>query len=173
MKEDTFGNLDEWGHVLERLHELKRSGELDKHQEALARLLRYRDNWRLREKALEYTHDIENPTEELLVEIVHIMTGDDVYLEARALAAKALGHLIPRRKASSDKNSEFDRTRLVSHMINILESERPPYLRAAVAKSLAALDDNRVLPALQEMSQSPHASPFLKKCVDEAILEMN
>jgi HEAT repeat protein len=173
MNEDTFGNLDEWGHVLERLHELKRSRDLDEHQEALARLLRYRDNWRLREKVLEYIHDIENPTEELLAELVHIMTEDDVYLEARALAAKALGHLIPRRKTSSEEKREFDKTRLVSHMINILESERPPYLRAAVAKSLAAMGDNRVLPVLQEMSQSPNSSPLLKKCVDEAILEMS
>lgn len=173
MNKDMFGNLREWGIVLEQLEDLKQSRKLDEHQKGLARILRYRDNWCLREKVLEYANEIENPTDELLSGLFYIITGDDIYLEARVLAVNTLGYLILKRKGSSRGGKEFDETKAVLYMIDILDSERPPHLRATVAKALGEMGDKRALPTLQKMSQSPNSSPFLKKCVDEAISRMS
>ncbi len=45
---------------LERLVYLKNSGQFDERQEGLARLLRYRFNWRIREKAAAGSYDWRN-----------------------------------------------------------------------------------------------------------------
>lgn len=52
MDSDIFGNLMDWGLVLDKLDDLKKSEKLHKHQADLIRILRYRNNWRLRETVL-------------------------------------------------------------------------------------------------------------------------
>lgn len=43
MNQDIFGDLREWGVVLERLNDLKQSQKLDDYQEGLTRILRYQE----------------------------------------------------------------------------------------------------------------------------------
>jgi len=169
MNQDIFGNLREWGVVLERLNDLKQSRKLDEHQEGLTRILRYRENWRLREKVLEYAIEIERPIDKFLTELFNIMIDEDIYFDVRILAANALGYLIPKRKVIPEKEEKFSKTKVVLQMIDILDSAGPPYFHAAIAKSLGMIGDKRVLPVLMKMSKSPKIFCSLKECVDEAI----
>lgn len=45
MYSDIFGNLTDWGRVIEMLDRLKELKKLDRNQDGLTRVLRYRDNW--------------------------------------------------------------------------------------------------------------------------------
>ena len=49
--------------MLDRLKELE---QLDRYQDGLTRILRYRDNWRLREIVLKHIVHLSEPTEELV-----------------------------------------------------------------------------------------------------------
>lgn len=95
MDSDIFGNLIDWGHVIETLDRLKELKQLDKHQDGLTRILRYRDNWRLRETVLKHIVHLVEPTEELVQEVINITVDEDTYLDLRILAFDTLSHLIP------------------------------------------------------------------------------
>lgn len=168
MNQDKFGNLREWGLVLERLDDLKQSRKLDEHQKGLTRILRYQENWRLREKVLEHANEIESPTDELLAEMFNIMTEENAHFAARILATKALGYLISKRKVSPEKAEKFNKDKAVLQMIDFLDSTEPPYFHAAIAKSLGMIGDKRALPVLTKMYKSA-MNVSLKECVDEAI----
>ena len=169
MNQDIFGNIREWGVVLECLDDLKQSRKLDEHQEGLTRILRYRENWRLREKVLEYACEIKSPFDKLIIELFNIMTDEDIYFEARILAANALGYLIPKRKGIPEKEEKFSEDKVVLQMINVLNSAGPPHFHEAIAKSLGRIGDKRALPVLMKMSKSTKLSSSLKECVDETI----
>lgn len=169
MNQDIFGNLREWGIVLERLNDLKQSRKLDEHQEGLTRILRYRENWRLRKNVLKYASEIKSPIDELLIELFNIMTDEDIYFEARILAANALGYLIPKRKGIPEKEEKFSEDKAVLQMIDVLDSAATPHFQVAIAKSLGRIGDKRALPVLMKMSKSTKLSSSLKDCVDEAI----
>ena len=79
---DIFGNLTDWEQVLDKLNDLKKSETLHKHQAGLARILRYRNNWKLRETVLEYITYINEPSDEILTEAINIMMDEGVYLGA-------------------------------------------------------------------------------------------
>jgi len=73
---DIFGNLIDWGHVIETLDRLKELKQLDRHQDGLTRILRYRDNWRLRETVLKHIVHLVEPTEELVQEVINITVDE-------------------------------------------------------------------------------------------------
>jgi len=133
VKKNGFGSLMEWGKVLEEMDRLNTVGLLDDWQEELTRVLRYKDNWRLTERVLEYAKGVREPTEGFLKEICAIMCDTDVWLDNRILAADALGALVPKSTAGPGSN------RIVEAMRDIINSPQPPILQNVVAKALASM----------------------------------
>lgn len=140
MDPGEFGNLTEWGRVLEQLDELTRSGELDGHQDGLTALLRYRGNWRLREAALECVRSIRRPSEPLVRQVCSIMTDTGLYHQVRVLAAEALGACLDR--PGEDSRSPGIRTcsEVREQMRALLNSQDVPVLHQAVRRILPKID---------------------------------
>ena len=99
MTRGTFGNLEQWGPVLEQLDDWKRTGELDRHQDELLWLLRYRGNWRLREAALDVMATLQAPDPELIRQACEIIMDEDLYQEVRILAAETVAALLSNERA--------------------------------------------------------------------------
>ena len=53
MSTDVFGDFREWNGVLKQLERSTDNGHFDERHDALARLLKYRFNWRIRAKAVK------------------------------------------------------------------------------------------------------------------------
>jgi hypothetical protein len=136
MQRCILGDLQDWGHVLERLEELGRSGQLEQHQEVLIGLLRRDDNWRLREAALESVQAIRQPTEPLVREVSGIMMNRGLYFQARVLAAEALGACLKRLADSSGSAAMRIRHDVREQMHALLASHDVPLLHQAVRRIL-------------------------------------
>lgn len=90
MQPDPFGNLKDWGPVLERICDLAENQNLSECQPGLTRVLAYRDNWRLREETLKHIGVIENPSENLIGQVVNIIASSNLYYEVRILACESM-----------------------------------------------------------------------------------
>jgi hypothetical protein len=139
LDSDTFGNLREWGQVLETLEDLEKAKNLDKRQKGLARILRYGQNWRLLERVLEYAKEIVEPSDELLKEICNIMTSHNFYLDARILAVDALESLVPRMQRDHGGDNRASQTLIIRRMEDILNSSEPPKFQEALTRSLEVI----------------------------------
>jgi len=138
MDERSFGNLREWGGVLEKMEALARSGKLGDHQEELIRVLRFNDNWRLREAALSALPKIQEPTPALLDEALAIMMRDDLYYDVRILAADALGKTLRKDSPVDRRGGEKTREaigRVLEGMNRLLNGPQPPILHKALQES--------------------------------------
>lgn len=140
MGRNVFGNLEEWGRVLEQLGELARTGSLDEHQEALAELLRYPDNWRLREAALETVPLLSHPSDALVREISAILLDEGLYHQVRVLAAEALAAALDRRADHPRENRGGLRRTVREQLNTLLSCPAAPLLHQAA---------RRVLPRVQ------------------------
>lgn len=138
MNSDIFGNLKEWGKVLELLDSLKQSKKLDEHQMGLARILKYGENWRLLEKVLDCGKEIDQPEDKFLLEVFNIMSNRNIYLDARILALNILVCLFPR--INRKNNHQLCQGLIVQKIRNILELPAPPIFHEAVVKSLESLE---------------------------------
>lgn len=94
MNKYILGNLKEWDKALETLAEIQKKKLLDDHQKDLIRLLRYNDNWRLREAAIEASIHVKNPDPDLIGELLRIITREDLYLDVRIIATDAIEHVL-------------------------------------------------------------------------------
>ena len=131
MKEDPFGNLREWGSVLEIFDRLSENGELTECQSGLIRILRYKGNWRLREVVLKCLGDIQTPSKELLLQVLTILSDDNIYYDARILAGDGLAVLL--------KNARDDfSAKIVHNVIKTVEKLRstpqPPFFEKALKR---------------------------------------
>ena len=90
MKQDPFGNLTDWGAVLDIFDELADNGKLEECQPGLIRILKYKGNWRLREDVLKRVGEIQNPSDQLICQILSILDDDNTYYDVRILASDAL-----------------------------------------------------------------------------------
>lgn len=142
MEKNNFGNLNDWGPVLEKLDELSNSGELDKWQEQLIRLLRFDQNWRLREAAIESLPFVENPGLDLAREVLSLIKRNDLYYDVRILAADAIERLIPKIV----ENRRFDRDilrqfveEIITEMDALLSSPEPPKFHHALQNSVTGI----------------------------------
>jgi hypothetical protein len=138
MKTDVFGNLMDWGNVLEKLDDIKKSGALEDHQTGLVRILRYKENWRLTEHVLECIREINMPTDELIQEACRIMCDDGAYIDMRILAATALGDLVPKRLKYSGEEPKFGDISVFQVMQEILASPQAPVFHKAVSNAIEA-----------------------------------
>ena len=146
MENFNFGNLKDWGQVLETLENLTQKGQLEKHQGQLIRLLRFDQNWRLREAAIESLEFIDNPSIELANEVFSIVTRKDLYYDVRILAVAGLSSLVERIVGRKDLNSDdvnafVDQT--LTGLEAHLETPEPPKFHDAVTAALIQLRRNR------------------------------
>lgn len=98
MREDPFGNLANWGAVLNIVDELADAGKLSECQPGLIRILRYKGNWRLREEVLKRVGEIQSPSYELILQILSILDDDNTYYDARILASDALIRMLKKNQ---------------------------------------------------------------------------
>ena len=142
MGDEGFGNLKEWGSVLEKMETLARSGKLGDHQEELIRVLRYNDNWRLREAALAVLPVIPAPKPALIDEALKIMMRDDLYYDVRIIAADALGRTLKKGSRANQRGGDKTKEtidRVLEGMNRLLRDPQPPILHRAVQESLEGI----------------------------------
>ncbi len=140
MKNIIFGNLNDWGIVLEKLEKLSETRELDNCQDELIRLLRFDKNWRLREAAIESLPLVKNPGLNLAREVNSLIKRKDLYYDVRILATDSLEKLA----TTIVSNKAFDKDILkqfiqgiVKDMDTLLASPEPPKFHDALQNSMS------------------------------------
>ncbi len=135
MGNTLFGNLTDWGSVMEKLQKLSDDRELDQYQDELIRLLRFDQNWRLREAAVEAVPLVENPNLDLARELLLLILRKDLYYDVRILAADSLGELAERiinnRAVDKDILKQFV-TEIKTTLESLLASPEPPKFHEAL-----------------------------------------
>jgi hypothetical protein len=139
MEDHSFGNLMDWGRVLERLEKIKENSALDEYQNELIRILRYKENWRLTERVLEYAREIRHPVDELIGELCSILRNPTYCADSRVLAAGALSVLIPRKVKKTVEYPKFEGASVVEVMREILKSPEAPIVHNAVSEALQCI----------------------------------
>jgi len=94
MKQDPFGNLTNWETVLDIFNELADIGKLSECEPGLIRILRYKGDWRLREEVLKRVGEIQNPSDQLIGQVLSIVDDDNTYYDVRILASDALVEML-------------------------------------------------------------------------------
>ncbi len=123
MQPDPFGNLKDWGPVLELICKLADDGNLRECQPGLTRILRYRDNWRLREETLNRIGKISNPADALVRQVLNIIADENLYDEVRILACDTMMELLKNSANTFDIQTEKELLEIVE---NLLSSQHPP-----------------------------------------------
>ena len=139
MSLDPFGNLREWGAVLELLANLKSTGGLAECQRGLMRILRYKGNWRLREEVLKNLDQVAAPRAELIEEVAKIVVDAECYFQVRILASKVLAGLLNNRQRFSRSASCPTTRSVVAKLESLMEHPQPPILHEAVSTCLRSL----------------------------------
>ena len=134
MSSDIFGNLMDWGKAIDKLNQLKQSKKLNEHQPGLARILRYRNNWRLRETVLNYVKDITHPSDDLLTEVLNIVMDENVYYDARIIAVDSLASLMNNYNYNKESN-RIDKSEVNKKIKALLVSPHPPIFHEAIRRS--------------------------------------
>jgi len=139
MKNYIFGNLTDWGMVLDKLKKLSDSRELGNYQDELIRLLRFDQNWRLREAAIESLPLVENPSLNLAREVISLIKRKDLYYDVRILATDGLENLA----TTIVNNKGFDKDILKQFVLSIIQdleallaSPEPPTFHDALQNSM-------------------------------------
>lgn len=132
MTDDPFGDLRNWGAVLNRLEQLSDQKGLDAVQPGLVRLIRYRSNWQLRERALLCAREVANPSCDLLSAVLDLAVHRGVYLDARILAVNALAVLFAKQAAAHSPL----RRRVIDELGRQLLEPEAPVFRLAVGRAL-------------------------------------
>lgn len=142
-KKYVFGNLNDWGLVLEQLEKLAESRELGNYQDELIRLLRFDQNWRLREAAIESLPFVANPGLDIAREVTALITRKDLYYDVRILATQGLEKLVPtivkNRAFDNDILKQFIR-KIVAEMDDLLASPEPPKFHDALENARVQFD---------------------------------
>ena len=124
MKQDPFGNLIDWGQVLDTFDELADSGKLVECQPGLIRILRFKGNWRLREELLKRVGEIKTPSRELVLQVLAILADDNVYYDARIIAGDALVQLLKNGPVDSHEELISATRKLVD---KLKSTPQPPF----------------------------------------------
>ena len=102
MNGDPFGNLTDWGPVLDTIKDFADRGNLAQCQPGLVRILRYKGNWRLREEVLKRVGEVQTPSKELVHQVIAIFDDDNIYYDARLIAGKALIQMLKNTSSLED-----------------------------------------------------------------------
>ena len=131
MQPDPFGNLRDWGPVMEKVCQLADEGGLSDCQPGLTRILRYRDNWRLREETLKRIGRISNPEDALVRQVLDIIGDENLYYEVRVIACQTMGELL--KNVATAFNAELEKA-IVEKMEILCSTIQPPILEQEVKK---------------------------------------
>lgn len=131
---DLFGDLQDWRGVLSTLDHLSADGQLDGHQDGLARLVRYRENPRLQLAALECALEVGASSDLLVADTLNAVVCQESSLRLRVAAARATGHLLSRYAPTAF--SRFDPQRAFQTLQHVAAREQPPPLAAALQEAL-------------------------------------
>ena len=139
MKNYIFGNLTDWEIVLDKLKQLSDSRELGNYQDELISLLRFDQNWRLREAAIESLPLVENPSINLAIEVFSLIKRKDLYYDVRILATDSLEKLtttiVNNRDSDKDSLKQFIFS-ILSDLEILLASPEPPIFHDALQNSM-------------------------------------
>jgi len=133
MPNDVFGDLREWGVVLNKLEELKAAEVLDEHQTGLARLVRCADNWRVQQEALIAALRVKRPRESLIREVLKVLTDSEASLENRIWAARAAGSLLNCARSAGERTADW--AALETMLRDALADGGPPILQRAIREA--------------------------------------
>lgn len=139
MDKDPFGNLLEWGAVLDQLNELEQKDGLADCQAGLIRILRFKGNWRLRETVLKLIPKIETPETRLCEAVLNIIMDDNVYYEARILASEALQQLIEHCRSRRKDREMLSQVPVADHLNLLMKTPQPPIFFNAIDRCLQNL----------------------------------
>ncbi len=131
MQPDPFGNLRDWGPVLDLICQLADSGELSECQPGLTRILAYKDNWRLREETLKRIGTIDNPSEAMISQVLRIVADENLYYEVRIMACETMGEWL---KNYRNHFSAATKASLAEKMAKQLATPQPPIFADALKK---------------------------------------
>lgn len=140
MDKDPFGNLLEWGAVLDQLDELRQKGGLADCQAGLIRILRFKGNWRLRETVLKLIPKIENPETRLCEAVLAIIMDDNIYYEARILASEALQQLLAHCRSRQTDRAILSLVPVADQLNLLMKTPQPPIFFNAVESCLQNLE---------------------------------
>jgi hypothetical protein len=129
MKQDPFGNLTDWGQVLDTFEVLADNGRLAECQPGLIRILRFKGNWRLREEVLKRVGKIQTPSRELVLQALAILSDDNTYYDARIIAGDALVQLLKNGPADSYEELNTAARKLVN---KLKSTPQPPFFDEAL-----------------------------------------
>ncbi len=131
MQPDPFGNLRDWGPVLEHIYQLGDENSLSGCQPGLIRILRYRDNWRLREETLKRIGKIEQPDDALVNQVLNIIEDGQLYYEVRILAIEAMMEFLKNVSSRFESSTE---TKILTAVDILISIQQPPIFELALKK---------------------------------------
>jgi hypothetical protein len=126
MTYDVFGDLRDWGRVIEQVRRMRDDGSLDDHCPGLARLVRYPSNWRIRESALRAAAELEKPSDEVLRAAVRVLEDDEIDFKTRVLAGTAVCQALSRDTGTISAAVRSDAMKCIA---NLLSTPQPPALQ--------------------------------------------
>lgn len=129
MIDDPFGNLTDWGPVLDTLSDLADNDDLCRCQAGLVRILRYKGNWRLREEVLKRVGAVHCPSKELLHQVIAILDDDNIYYDARILAGSALVQLLNHAK---DNGIDDLHHKAMKVIVKLKSTPQPPFFDTVI-----------------------------------------
>lgn len=125
MNYDVFGDLQEWGRVLEQVEKMREDGVLDNHQQGLARLARYPFNWQIRQAGLRAMAELRRPGDEVIRIATQIMRDENSDLETRILAGSALSACLGNGNGTASESARLD---AAGSIRDLLGKPQPPLL---------------------------------------------
>lgn len=131
MQSDPFGNLKDWGPVLDLICQMSANSRLSECQPGLTRILAYKDNWRLREETLQRIGIIENPSEAMVSQVLRIIADENLYYEVRIMACETMSEWL---KNYRNQFSAATKVCLAEKMAKQLEIPQPPFFADALIK---------------------------------------
>lgn len=140
MKKYNLDGFMDWGRVLNEMHELRELGLLDQHQDGLKRVLRYKQNWRLRECALECVNEVALPHDDLVAEVCSIICDEDSYPELRMRAVVVVRDLIRKRVLEDGTVPSFEGTSVPDRIQKLLDIPMNPLLTQTLTEILDEIE---------------------------------
>jgi hypothetical protein len=140
MNAYKLDDLMDWGTVLRELEALRREASLDAHQDGLARVIRYKKNWRLRESALECAREVGLPGDRLVAEICSVMCDEEAYPELRIRAAEVAADLVLKRAGGGETTLSSGGVAVPEKMRELLGAPLNPLLARTLRRVLADIE---------------------------------
>lgn len=138
---DVFGNLREWEKIADQIAELLKTGKIDTHQAGLVRILRYKDNWKIREIVLKAIKDLKMPSSKLLSELLCIMENDREYYMMRMLASEAIESLFTNDGIQFPEDRRVAASQITGRVKPLANSSWPPVLRDSLLRCLKVIQN--------------------------------